>query len=137
MQQNNPNRMNRQVKHPATRFKGMDIRMVTFNRRSFLRRYLKTPIAFSPPGLARDQHGLMFDCCKGGIHFISERYLEPGATIILSPCEALRNYLPVTDGCSCQAKVIWCRPCTEQELQGFKIGVQFVHPDESERRHNA
>ena len=129
--------MNRQTNHTAIGFKGMEIRMVTFNRRSFLRRYLKTPIAFSTLGLARDQRGLMFDCCKGGMHFISDSYVEPGATIILSPCEALRNYLPTTDGCGCQAKVIWCRPCMEQELQGFKIGVQFVQPNESERQLNA
>ncbi len=111
--------------------------MVTFNRRSFLRRYLKTPIAFSTLGLTRGQRGLMFDCCRGGMHFVSDRYVEPGATIILSPCEALRNYLPATDGCGCRATVIWCRPCMEKELQGFKVGVQFLRPDESESQHTA
>ena len=104
--------------------------MATFNRRSFLRRYLKTPIEFSALGLARDQRGLMFDCCKGGMHFISDHYVEPGATIVLSPCEELRHYFPAVDGCGCRATVIWCRRCTEKDLQGFKIGVQFVWPDD-------
>ena len=104
--------------------------MVTFNRRGFLRRYLKTPIEFSALGLAHDQRGLMFDCCKGGMHFISDHYVEPGATIFLSPCEALRTYFPATDGCGCRATVIWCRRGTEGEAQGFKIGVQFEVPDD-------
>lgn len=111
--------------------------MATYNRRSFLRRYLKTPIEFSAPGLTRDQRGLMFDCCKGGMHFITDRYLEPGATIVLSACAALRNYLPATDGCGCRATVIWCHRCAGKESPGFKIGVQFVRPDESEHQRNA
>ena len=100
--------------------------MITYNRRSFLRRYLKAPIEFSAQGSANEQRALMFDCCKGGMHFITDRYVEPGATIILSPCEELRNYLPTTDGCGCRATVIWCHRCTGHESQGFKIGVQFV-----------
>ncbi len=122
--------MNQQTEHPCDGFKGLETRMVTFNRRSYLRRYLKTPIEFSALGLDRDQHGLMFDCCKGGMHFISDHYVEPGATIILGACEVLRHYFPATDGCGCRATVIWCRRCTGKESQGFKIGVQFERPDD-------
>ena len=104
--------------------------MVTYNRRSFLRRYLKTPIAFSALGFDREQRAMMFDCCRDGMHFITDHFVEPGATIILSPCEALRNYLPTTDGCGCRATVIWCHRCTGNESQGFKIGVQFLRQDD-------
>lgn len=108
--------------------------MLRFNRRTFLRRYLKAPIEFNVLGLPNGQRALMFDCCKGGLHFISDSYVEPGATITLSSCEALRYYFPVEDTCACRATVIWCRRHTDQNRRGFKIGVQFVRPDQTNGR---
>lgn len=105
--------------------------MVGFTRRAFLRRYLEAPIEFSGHGLEDGQRALVFDCCKGGMHFISACYIEVGSAITVSPCEALSQYFNGRCDSGCRARVVWCRRCTERNQQGFNIGVKFISHDDS------
>ena len=87
--------------------------MAGFTRRTYLRRYLKVPIEFRGPDQAEGQQALVFDCCRGGMHFISDDYIEPGAIIFVRPCETLDAYFHVHGETGYPARVVWCRPTGE------------------------
>ncbi len=105
--------------------------MAGFTRRTYLRRYLKAPIEFRERDQAEGQQALVFDCCRGGMHFISDDYIEPGAVIFVHPSEPLNACLHVHGESGCPARVVWCRRCSGENQQGFSIGIKFTPHDES------
>lgn len=111
--------------------------MVRFTRRTFIRRYRETPIEFRGHGLENSHGALMFDCCKGGMHFISDFFIEPGSAIIVSPSEVLAEYFHSHADRGLRARVIWCRRCSDDIRQGFRCGVQFTPNDENGPRSDA
>jgi hypothetical protein len=108
--------------------------MTRFTRRTYIRRYLETPIEFRDHGREKGHEALMFDCCKGGLHFISDRYMAPGSAIIITPCEALQDYDHCRTAHGLPARVIWCRRCSADPRRGFRCGVQFRPNEPTEHR---
>jgi hypothetical protein len=104
--------------------------MVRFTRRTFIRRYLETPIEFRGHGLENSHSALMFNCCRGGMHFTSDCFIEPGSAIIVSPSEALAEYYHSHADRGLKAQVVWCRQCSDEIRQRFRYGVQFTPKDE-------
>ncbi len=102
--------------------------MAGFTRRTYIRRYLEVPIEFSSRNHDNGQQAIVCDCCKGGMHFISEVYIEPGADILIHPCELLQTYHHDQCETGCRARVVWCHRCKDENRQGFRIGVEFTPP---------
>jgi hypothetical protein len=110
--------------------------MPRFTRRTYIRRYLETPIVIRDHDLERVHGALMFDCCKGGMHFTSDRYIAPGSTIIVSPCEVLAEYFNNPPPGGLRARVVWCRRRAADPHKGFRCGVQFRPGAHHDRQHH-
>ena len=104
--------------------------MSRFTRRTYLRRYLKAPIEFSGNVNDEGRQALVSDCCKEGMHFISDVYLEPGSIIWVRPCDQTSLLWDDERKTACQARVIWSRRCVKNKGEGFSIGVQFLADDQ-------
>ncbi len=107
--------------------------MAGFTRRTYLRRYLEAPIEFRGPGQADGQHALVSDCCRGGMNFISDRYLAPGAIIFFDPCDLLDAYGHDRCETGYRARVVWCRRYAGDGHPKFSIGVKFTPQDHHAR----
>ena len=103
--------------------------MAKYNRRLFIRRYREAPIEVRGQEHDEGRPAIAFDCCKEGMHFISDDYIGPGTTIFIRPCDG--EYPHLGDGCetALRARVVWCRRCIEADKQGFSIGVHFSPDD--------
>ncbi|MDJ0855580.1 MAG: PilZ domain-containing protein [Desulfobacterales bacterium] len=105
--------------------------MAKYTRRIFIRRYLEAPIEIRGNEQDEGRLAMAFDCCKEGMHFVSDDYIGPGTIIFIRLCDGLSPNLG--DGCdtSLRARVVWCRRCTRENKQGFSIGVHFSPDDQN------
>ena len=54
-----------------------------YTRRSFLRKYREAPVEIRQHGTQQSQPAQMSDCCRGGMQLISDRFIEPGAEVVI------------------------------------------------------
>ena len=100
--------------------------MTKFTRRTYLRHYLKVPIEFRGCDQDEGQRALVFNCCRGGMNFISDDYVEPGTIIFVRSSEPLNAYIHARGETGGRARVVWCRRCSEDDRPRFSIGVEFT-----------
>lgn len=103
--------------------------MAKFTRRVFIRRYLRAPIEVRGYEQDEGRPAMAFDCCKAGMHFVSDDYFGPGTIVYIRPCDGQNPHLGGSGDAALRARVVWCRRCVSENKQGFSIGVKF-YPDD-------
>ncbi len=108
--------------------------MAKFTRRIFIRRYLEAPIEVRGYEQDESRPAMAVDCCKAGMHFVSDDYIGPGTIVFIRPCDGPNPYLGGGCEAALRARVVWCRRCVREDQPGFSIGVQFYPEDRQDHR---
>lgn len=97
-----------------------------YTRRSFLRKYREAPVEIRQHGTQQSHPAQMNDCCRGGMQLISDRFIEPGAEVVIGPGDHLVDILNGAAHADCPAEVVWCHRCDKGTPNRFLIGVRFM-----------
>jgi hypothetical protein len=107
---------------------GQEDTKVKYTRRTFLRRYREAPVEIRHDGTQICHPARMSDCCRGGMQLIYDRFIEPGAEVIIGPGDHMVDILNGSANEDCLAEVVWCHRCDKEIPNRFIIGVRFVRP---------
>ena len=62
------------------------------------------------------------------MQLIYDRFIEPGAEVVIGPGDHLVDILNGAAYEDCVAEVVWCHRCDKESPNRFLIGVRFVRP---------
>ena len=96
------------------------------DRRHNARSPFNASIAYAATRRQRYRGARMTDCSNGGIQFVSELALRPGAKVVIrandpSPFRSVRKTAP-----GCRAEIVWCNRFSDTDCSWYEVGAKFT-----------
>ena len=105
-------------------------------KRGYARTYMDVPIKFVLGASDEQYSGLMKNCSVGGMCFVTNMPLKPGAPIDIRIVDSgVAHTVPVDLNFE-QSSVAWCEPMDKKCLR-FGVGVTFRRPVKRKKRRSS
>jgi Tfp pilus assembly protein PilZ len=102
-------------------------------KRGYARNYLEAPIKFALTTSDRRHSGLMKNCSVGGMYFVTDVQLKPGAQIDIQIADTESRCTVPVNPSQLQSNVAWCESL-DIERRKYGVGVRFRKSPKQRKR---